>query len=200
MLKIIVKIILPVFLISIFYLYGCGSDLPMDENINGSFTLINQDSNKVVFPDDFKGKIIVTGFIYTNCPDICPMTTHNMQLVQNKISDEGIKNVQFIGISFDPERDTPALLKKYSKLRDINEDNFQFLTGKKETISSLLKEMNVLAISADSSFTDSGEPIYFYTHTDRITIVDQEGHIRAEFSGSQANREKIIEDIKTLED
>jgi len=177
---------------------GCKNPLPEERNIRGSFNLLNQDSTTVIFPDQYKGNILVTGFIFTNCPDICPMTIHNMQRIQKNLEQLKINNVKFAAVSFDPLRDTPSVLKEQVKLREINTSDFVFLTGKKSTVDSLLDMMNIFAFADDTINTKSGEPVYFFVHTDRINLIDQQGKIRKEYSGSKINIEEIISDIKYL--
>jgi|SRR5690554_2352308 len=186
------------FLLIIYLLNGCNNPLPKETVISDSFKLLNQDSAAVVFPDDYKGKIVVAGFIFTNCPDICPMTIHNMQLIQKRIKEENINNVQFVAISFDPLRDTPSVLKQQAEIREVDQKNFSFLTGRKKEIDILLNEMNVNAFTGDTTYTEDGNPVYFFVHTDRISLVDQQGRIRKEYSGSRINIEEIISDIKYL--
>ena len=189
----------PLIIILLFvFASGCNNPLPEEKKINGTFTLLNQDSSRVNFPDRFKGKILVTGFIFTNCPDICPMTIHNMQLIQKELAKEKIKNVEFAAVSFDPLRDTPEVLSKQAELREVDLSNFNFLTGNKNRIDSLLDAMNIFAFTDDTTYTESGEPVYFFVHTDRITLVDQQGSIRKEYSGSKINIDEIISDIKYL--
>ena len=193
--------LLPVILLSVLFISGCGKKLPEDKSIGDqSYSLINQDSSKVIFPDAFKGKILVMSFIYTNCPDICPLTTHNMQTIQEEVKKDNIKNVQFVELSFDPTRDTPSILKEYGNIRNINYGNFEFLTGKKSVVDTLIHHMNVIAIQGDTTYTKNHQPVYFFTHTDRITLLDQNGNIRNEYRGSKTNIEKIVNDIKTLGD
>lgn len=186
------------FLLIIYLLNGCNNPLPKETVISDSFKLLNQDSAAVVFPDDYKGKIVVAGFIFTNCPDICPMTIHNMQLIQKRIKEENINNVQFVAISFDPLRDTPSVLKQQAEIREVDQKNFSFLTGRKKEIDILLNEMNVNAFTGDTTYTEDGNPVYFFVHTDRISLIDQQGRIRKEYSGSRINIEEIISDIKYL--
>lgn len=152
----------------------------------------------MIFPDDFKNKIVVMAFIFTNCPDVCPITTNKMRLIQQKIIDDGITNVEFAGLSFDPVRDKPSVLKQYAEIRELDLHNFQFLTGEADQIKSILKRVNVAAFAEDTSYTDDGEPIYFFVHTDRIILIDQEGRIRKEYPGSHIDINEITEDIKHL--
>jgi protein SCO1/2 len=180
---------------------GCSKNLPEDRPSGlKSIQLLNQDSSIVNFPDEFKGNILLLSFIYTNCPDICPMTTHNMQMIQEQLKKEDINNVRFAELSFDPLRDTPYILKEFGDIRNIDYKNFMFLTGNEQEIRKILNTMNILAIPGDTAKTENGGIVYFYTHTDRITLIDKDGNIRNEYSGSKANIQQIINDIKTLGD
>ena len=200
------KFITPFLLITGFiiisFFAGCGGKkMPEDRSIgNNSYSLVNQDSSKVVFPNDFKGKIVVMSFIYTNCPDICPLTTHNLQMIQSKVEEEGIRNVQFLELTFDPQRDIPSVLKEYGDIRSVDYSNFQFLTGQKSVIDNLLRRMDVIALPSDTTVTETGKQIYFFTHTDRITLLDQQGNIRNEYRGSKTDVDAIFNDIKNLGD
>ncbi|MGF1671250.1 MAG: SCO family protein [Balneolaceae bacterium] len=175
---------------------GC-SRLSVKDNISGeSYNLINQNGEQVTFPDDFKGKYIILGYVYTKCPDICPMITYNMRDVQRELSDE--KDVHFISISFDPSRDTPEILAQYAKNYRINVDNWTLLTGDRSTIDKLLNRLEIAVVKTPTRFTDSGEAIYFLDHTDRVSFVDNEGNIRRNYYGSELNSEEVVSDIKTL--
>ncbi len=187
------------FLLTLFF-YSCGKNLPEDKPLGfDAVTLLNQDSSKVLFPDAYKNKILLLAFIYTNCPDICPMTTHNMQLLQEEVKKENLKNIEFAELSFDPGRDKPSVLKEFGDIRNIDYNNFAFLTGKKNDIKKILKNMNILALPGDTTVTKSGD-VYFFTHTDRIDLIDQNGKIRNEYRGSTAKVQEIMKDLKTLED
>jgi protein SCO1/2 len=181
------------------FLAGCGKNLPVEKSIRTSFQLVNQDSNKVVFPNDFKGNITVMSFMYTNCPDVCPLTTNNLRMLQEQLKKDNVKGVQFVELSFDPDRDTPSILKKYADVRSIDEKNFQLLTGNNQVIDSLLKVMNIYSIPTDTIKYDNGDFTYSFIHTDRITLIDRDSRIRKEYKGSNVNQKEILDDIKSLE-
>ncbi len=179
-------------------LAGCIENLPLDEEID-NYKLINQDSTTVVFPEDFKSKILVVGFIFTNCPDICPLTTNNMHLIQEELKKENInQNVQFLSISFDPEIDKPSVLKKFAEVRDLDLSNWQLCTGSPSTIEKLLDEFNVLAVQADTIYLPNNKVQYYYVHTDRISLLDQKGNLRKNYPGSKIDIKEITTDIKEL--
>ena len=180
-------------------LISCQNSPPVEDNIaNESYSLINQDSTAVNYPQIYKGKILVVAYIFTNCPDICPLTTNNMRLVQERIKQEKIKNVQFAAISFDPDNDTPHRLSSYIKLRNFDTSNWTFYTGPKEVIKSLIKRVGVVAIPNDSTVTKDGKKMYFYVHTDRISLYDEDLNLRKKYLGSRVDIEEVVKDIKTL--
>ena len=180
---------------------SCKDNLPLDKDLTKkSYQLINQDSSNVTFPDVIKGHITVLGFIYTHCPDICPMTTHNMHLTEKRLREKGIDDVKFVGISFDPDRDTPEVLTQFAEVREISFKNWMLLTGKKEIIEDLLRRFDVRAIKTDLTVDEEGNPEYSMMHTDRISLVDENGILRKNYKGSTLNLDEIIEDIKYLKD
>ena len=191
-------ILLILLFLSIFF-SSCSINLPVKKNLRTSFTLINQDSSKVIFPNDFKGNITVMSFMYTNCPDVCPLTTNNLRMIQEQLKKDKINGVRFIELSFDPDRDTPSILKKYADVRSIDQKNFELLTGNKNVIDSLLKEMNIYAIPSDTIKYDNGGFTYSFIHTDRITLIDKESRIRKEYKGSIVDEKEIIKDIESLD-
>lgn len=180
-------------------LSSCGKQFPVLEDLSAeSFKLIDQENQEVIFPDFVKGKTVVMGFIFTNCPDICPLTTNNMRLIQERLNEEKIKNIEFVALSFDPETDTPEVLKKYAELRKLDLSNWSFLTGEKPVTDAVIRKAGVFAMPGDTSVTPSGEEIIFYVHTDRISLIDTEGRIRQNYLGSKATIEDIVADIKEL--
>lgn len=108
-----------VLLVASLFFSGCNR-LPVTENLSGKdYMFLNQDSTEVSFSSAYKGKIVVMSFIYTHCPDVCPLTTNNMQHLQDTLVAKGIRGVKFVTMTFDPNRDTPSILKEYAEIRGI---------------------------------------------------------------------------------
>jgi protein SCO1/2 len=178
---------------------ACTEKLPVvDDFGNTHYNLVNQNNQPVVFPDIVNGKIVVMNYIFTNCPDICPLSTNNMRLIQQRLKKEKIENVQFVSLSFDPEFDTPAVLTKFAEVHDLDLSNWMFLTGNKSVTEAIIKKVEVLAVPNDSTVFKDGRKIYYYIHTDRIQLSDPEGKIRKNYKGSTINVEEIVGDIKSL--
>src|SRR6188472_4131792 len=76
------------------------------------FALTSEDGAQVTL-QSLRGKVVAVTFIYTWCPDICPMLTDKMARVQDELGPDFGTKVAFVSITIDPERDTPAVLKEY---------------------------------------------------------------------------------------
>ena len=79
------------------------------------FAFINQDGKHISL-HQFRGKVLMVTFIYTRCPfpDFCPRMSSNFAEIYKKLSsDETLADTQLLSVSFDPERDTPKVLRDY---------------------------------------------------------------------------------------
>ena len=100
-------------------LLGACSQKPEFKNIDitGStafgkdFSLLDPDGTVKTLAD-FKGKVVVMFFGYTQCPDVCPTTLTEMQQTMMLLGAQSDK-VQVLFVTVDPERDTAAILKQY---------------------------------------------------------------------------------------
>ncbi|MEO0196946.1 MAG: SCO family protein [candidate division WOR-3 bacterium] len=167
------------------FLFSCQSLSPIAE-IKGKYKLFNQDSVLITFPDDFKGKKILIGFIYTHCPDICPTIVENMIKIDKKINE---KNIVFVLVSFDPLRDKPSVLKEFGKIRDLNFNRWQLLTG--GDWEGLMNEFKIVAIKRPVN-----DSVYFIDHTSRISLIDSKGRIVKNYIGHIVDVNEVLNDIK----
>ncbi len=175
---------------------GCGR-LSVKDTLEGyDFKLVNQFNETVHFPESYQGNVMLVGYVYTHCPDICPIITYNMRDVQQAFHD--YDNLLLVSVSFDPARDTPEILYQYAENYRLNQDNWQLLTGEQGEVESLLKKLQIFTVKTPTRFADDNTPIYFIDHTDRVTLIDGKGQIRRNYPGSELSSEEVIEDIRTL--
>ena len=152
------------------------------------FTLTSQD-NKPVSLTDFHGKVVALSFIYTGCPDICPLLTQKMVDVQDALGSVFGTRVAFISISFDPERDTPEVLKDYAQFWGAKPEGWSFLTGSLEAVRDVTRRYGVFfAIKEDGSVE----------HSQLTTLVDAEGQMRVQYLGARFNPEEFRRDLMSL--
>ena len=101
-------------------------------------------------------------------------------MYEKQLNEEGIENVKFVAISFDPDRDTPEVLTKFAEIRDLDFNSWTFLTGQKNTVNELMKRFDVKAIKTDERIDEEGNPEYSMMHTDRISLIDENGILTKE--------------------
>jgi protein SCO1 len=87
---------------------------------------------------DFKGKVVVVFFGFTQCPDVCPTTLQELVEVKKLLGKDGDK-VQGVFVTVDPERDTPEVLKAYMANFD---PSFVALRGSPEQLATVAKDFN----------------------------------------------------------
>jgi len=116
-----------------------------EERARNYFTnleLINQDGETVRFFDDvLKNKVVVINFIFTNCEGACPLITHKLTLVRDRMEGQIGNPLRFVSLSLDPARDTPAALKEFAKTHHADHDGWVFLTGKPENLDYIIKRL-----------------------------------------------------------
>jgi len=116
-----------------------------EERARNYFTnleLINQDGETVRFFDDvLKDKVVVINFIFTNCEGACPLITHKLTLVRDRMEGQIGNPLRFVSLSLDPARDTPAALKEFAKTHHADHDGWVFLTGKPENLEYIIKRL-----------------------------------------------------------
>lgn len=175
---------------------GCRRTVVIDDLSDASFSLLTQDSVAVTFPDDYQGKYVVMGFIYTHCPDICPLITQNLIKIQKDLDYP--EDVQFLAVSFDPKRDTPSVLRKFKDVFGVGE-NFDFLTGDSTSISAMMDSVRVRTQVSFSTTTEAGEELYFLNHSDKIMVLDPKSRVIIEYGGSQPSVPSlIVEDLQSI--
>ena len=102
-------------------------------------------NNDTITNADYDNYIYIADFFFTRCPTICPVMTYNMKYIQKKLNI--YPGVKFLSFTVDPENDTPEVLREYIKSMRINDENWNFLTGIKDSIYSIanfLEFMNVM--------------------------------------------------------
>ncbi len=114
---------------------------PWGSNYFPNVPLVTHNGETVHFFDDLiKDKVVVINFIYTHCPDSCPLETAQLAKVQKIMGHRLGKDVFFYSITVDPENDTPQVLKEY---RNRFKARWTFLTGKKADIIQLRKKLGL---------------------------------------------------------
>ncbi|MCB0712196.1 MAG: SCO family protein [Ignavibacteriae bacterium] len=185
---------LAITVLCILSLPSCGREPAIADG--RSFSLLNQENQEVRFPDDFRGKTLVLSFIYTNCPTVCVITTHSMELLKAELGDRD--DLLFVSISLDPRRDRPEVLNDFARLRGIESDQWQLLTGSIGTIDSLCDAMQVYARKSFIEENEDGTEYYTIDHSDVVAIVNADGVVQKRYKGTGLDVEEVAGAINEL--
>lgn len=138
---------------------------------------------------DFKGKVTVVFFGFTQCPDVCPTTMIELAGVRKALGADG-ERVQGIFITIDPERDTPQLLKAYV---DNFGAGFVALRGNAAETQAVAKHFKVFYAKVPGKTEDS----YTMDHTAGSYIFDAKGKVRL-FTRYGSGADALTSDLKAL--
>ncbi len=138
---------------------------------------------------DFKGKVSVVFFGYTQCPDVCPTTLAELAQVKKSLGADGDR-VQGIFVTVDPERDTPELLKAYVGNFD---PSFVALRGSADQTKAVAREFKVFYMKVPGKT----EGTYTMDHTAGSYVIDTQGRLRL-FVRYGAPADALAADLRQL--
>lgn len=153
-------------------------DFSLPSSLDNQFTLSEQ-----------RGKLLVLGFGFSHCPNVCPMTLANLaQTYKNlgALADQ----VQVVYMTVDPERDTPARLREY--LANFN-SHFIGVTGSAEELAALRQSYGIIA----KKEVHKNGGTYEVHHSSYIYLIDRDGLLRALVPFGKS-ADDITHDIKIL--
>lgn len=139
------------------------------------FSLIDQDGAPFG-PEGLTGAWSLLFFGFTHCPDICPGTLYDLQLLSSAV-DQAASSLpyQVVFFSVDPERDTPERLKEYVAFFD---PDFRAVTGDHEQMLPLTRK---LGIAYRIEEHDEGEEVYNVDHSASVLLINPEGRLHGVF-------------------
>ena len=148
------------------------------------------DQNGKVFQSRFlRGNRVLMNFIFTRCamPMMCPAATQRMVQLQSEAKEAGIKNLKLVSISFDPEFDSPGILREYAQNYEIDSADYILLTGQKRAIKDILKQFGIVA-------TEEGGTI---NHTMATVLINENGKIVFRRNGSMWTASDFLDRLKS---
>ena len=138
---------------------------------------------------DFRGKLVVVFFGYTQCPDVCPTTMSELAEAKKLLGPDGDK-VQGLFVTVDPERDTPEVLKAYMANFD---PTFLALRGTPEQLAAVAKEYKVYYKKVEGSTPGT----YTMDHSAASYVYDTQGRLRL-YTRYGSGAEALASDLRLL--
>jgi protein SCO1/2 len=142
------------------------------------FTLISQTGNPVSL-SDYRGKMVLMFFGFTNCEDICPGTLLEFKQIRQKLGDKADK-VVFLFVSVDPQRDTPQIIGDYVKRFD---PTITGLAGDMKVFDTIKNDYDLQFIQVPNEDGTAGTS-YSISHTPNPFLIDARGKLVATYAYS----------------
>lgn len=179
------------------FLAACGPDKASFKSVDvtgadfGRELRLTDHTGKPRTLADYKGKVVVVFFGFTQCPDVCPTTLVEMKAVKEKLGKDG-ERLQVLFVTVDPERDSPELLAQYVPAFD---PSFVGLYGDAEATARTAKEFKVYYKKVPGAKPGS----YSVDHTAAMYVYDPSGKLRL-FAKHAQGADALAHDIRLLLD
>ena len=156
-------------------------------------TFINQDGKSVSL-ESFRGSAVVVTFIYTSCPlpQFCPLMDKNFAKLQQKLVEQNnLLKAHLLSVSFDPQIDTPPVLKKHAADLGADPRLWTFVTGDRDEID---KWASGFGVSVSRAMNDARD----ITHNLRTAIIDRQGNLVQVYTGNEWTPEQVMADLRVM--
>lgn len=144
----------------------------MEPKPTPDFRLVGQDRREVGL-HDLRGKVVLANFMYAGCGDSC-RSMKELKILAKALGGRMGREVVFISITLDPERDTPAILNAFAEKEGIG-PGWKLLTGSRDTTEKLTQAYGVYVKRTEASHRNLHRDIEY---GDVILFLDQEGRLR----------------------
>jgi len=158
-----------------------------------AFTLQDADGQAVRL-EDLRGKVVVLHFVYTSCPDVCPLHAERIAKLQEMVNQTPMRElVQFVTITTDPAHDTPEVMREYGPAHGLDRVNWMFLTSRPDRPEDTTRK---LAERFGHTFTQTEEG--YQTHGVVTHVIDREGRWQANFHGLEFEPTNLVVYVNAL--
>jgi protein SCO1/2 len=142
---------------------------------------------------DWRGQVVAVTFIYTRCPvpDFCPRMDRNFAAAQKLLGeDEQLADrVHLLSVSFDPEYDTPEILRAHASRVGADPARWSFVTGPKEALDPFAAVFGVAIMRDD-------KPMQEILHNLRTAVIGKDGRLATILNGNEWKPEELVAAIR----
>ena len=138
---------------------------------------------------DFRGKVVLVNFGYTQCPDVCPTTLADLASAMKKLGADA-SQVQVLFVTVDPKRDKPGLLREYLPAFD---PNFLGLYGDEDSTKKVTRDFKIYAQERPGKTPET----YTVDHAAQTFVFDRQGRLRLVMGYGMAP-DAIASDVRLL--
>lgn len=163
------------------------SGTELDGGLAPDFTLQDGVTGAAVTLSSLRGNAVAMAFLYTRCPDVCPLTAASFRAAQRALGDDAAR-VRFVAVSVDPEGDTPEAVRTFSAGHDLS-TNWHYLIGLRAQLQPVWSAYGVGSFKAG--------PGTAVQHNDAIYVIDASGRER-ELVHSTTSVADLVSDLRAV--
>jgi protein SCO1/2 len=155
----------------------------------GEFSFVGRDGQPVTNAD-LDGKVWACACFFTCCTESCPQLSGAFDRLQHELA--GQPNVRLVSLTVDPEHDKPEVLDRYAKSFGADPARWLFLTGGREEVTDFVRKRLLLGVEKnDAADATPGNRVL---HSNKLTLIDQAGHVRGHFDGTDPDEVTKLRD------
>ncbi|HEY2733572.1 MAG TPA: SCO family protein [Polyangiales bacterium] len=140
-----------------------------------------------------RGKVLIVDFIFTSCPDVCPLLTEQLSALRKRLSARS--DLRFVSFSVDPAHDTPERLQQFARQHGALQPDWWFLTGPIDEVKRVVVQGFKEAMEAQP--TAAGQPANVL-HGTHFVLVDRRGDIRGYFRNDEDGQRALFAAASSL--
>ncbi len=163
------------------------SGTALDGGAAPEFTLTDGVTGGTLTLSSLRGSAVAVAFLYTHCPDTCPLTASKFRAAQKALGGDASR-VHFVAVSVDPEGDTPNDVRAFSATHELSA-NWHYLIGTRAQLAPVWSSYGVGAFSSATG--------HAIDHNDAIYMLDPSGRER-ELVHSDITVTDLVSDLRTL--
>lgn len=132
-----------------------------------------------------RGHHVLVTFLYTHCPDVCPLIASNLNTVLRTIGPRS--KVEVLAVSVDPKGDSPRAVRAYARRMHLV-PSFHYLIGSRAQLRRVWAAWNVVSVDRKPNLVD---------HIAYTALVDARGRERVLYD-AQVNAQQVLHDLRLL--
>ena len=169
-----------------FWLLGFSAKLFAVNLYEQSPMLETQNEETVAF-NSFQNKLLVLSFIFTNCPEACPMQTLKLKRTQDALNETDFNAIHFLSISIDPDRDTPKALSDYAAQFNANLNHWTFARVSDQDLTYFSNSISLGLNKSDN-----------LDHKMLVLLINKQGEILQYYAGTRFDPKRLASDLQSL--
>ena len=141
--------------------------------------------------NDQEGKVVILAFIFTRCYETCPVTSQNIKMVEDRLTEDELNNTSIVSVTVDWRHDSPSELRNWTEERGYS---WPHLTGSKDALETVYQAYGVYPVEQE----DDSEEGYTVAHPSPTYIIDANLKARVVWSDYDFPIDLFVEDVRTV--